>query len=293
MRGARRADKTGVNGLIDLYKPPSMSSAFAVSRVKRILGEKTVGHMGTLDPMAEGVLIIGVGKSARLFDYLAGHKKTYVAKFKFGYRTDTLDALGNVVATTKDIPGVDAVYNAMRSLIGKIDQIPPQFSAKHIDGKRAYDLARRGETVSLKPSRVEIFDTELICQPALDEFVFSITCSAGTYIRSICRDVAEMCGSLATLTYLQRTRSGMFDVKDSIDFETLERIGPNALIPPDKAVDLERYDVDTADRDDLDHGRKLRAVFDGDARIYCGGVFYGIGQSADGVLKLKTYLKDD
>lgn len=282
-----------MNGLINLYKPPSMSSASAVSRVKRMLDQKTVGHMGTLDPMAEGVLVIGVGKSARLFDHLAGHKKTYIAKFKFGHQTDTLDALGQTVATTKDIPSVDAVYNAMRSLIGKIEQIPPAFSAKHIDGKRAYDLARRGENVQLKPSCVEIFDTELICQPAIDETVFSITCSAGTYIRSICRDVAVMCGSLATLVYLQRTRSGVFDVKDSVRLEELERLGAAALIAPDKAVDLKRYDVDVSDRDDLDHGRKLRAEFDGDARIYCDGTFYGIGRAENGMLKLKTYLKDD
>ena len=133
-----------------------MSSAQAVSRVKRILGEKTVGHMGTLDPMAEGVLVIGVGKSARLFDYICGRKKTYIAKFKFGAETDTLDALGEVTDTTSDIPSVDAVLHAVQSLVGEIEQVPPMFSAKHVNGKRAYALARDGKEVALDAVKVTI-----------------------------------------------------------------------------------------------------------------------------------------
>ena len=282
-----------MNGLINLYKPTGMSSATAVSKVKRLLGEKTVGHMGTLDPMAEGVLVIGVGKCARLFDYLSGRKKTYIAKFKFGYATDTLDALGTVTQTTKDIPSVDAVLHAMRSLVGEIDQVPPAYSAKHVSGKRAYDLARRGEDVELKPVKVTIYDAQLICQPRMDEMVFSITCSSGTYIRSICRDVAKMCGSLATLTYLQRTQSGMFDVKDSVSLDALEIRKHTALIPPQDALEMERFDFPDECFDDLSHGRKLEFVADGHRLIYCRGILFGIGVSDNGALRLKTYLKDD
>lgn len=282
-----------VNGLINLYKPSGMSSAFAVSRVKRILGEKRVGHMGTLDPMAEGVLVIGVGKAARLFDHLSGRTKTYIAKFSFGYETDTLDALGSVTSRTDDIPSVDSVLNAILSLVGEIDQVPPIYSAKHVNGRRAYDLARRGGEIDLKPTRVHIYDAQLICQPRMNEFVFSITCSAGTYIRSICRDAARMCGSLATLTYLQRTASGCFDVKDSISLETLEIRKHTALIDPKDAVNLPRYDVDSAAYDDLAHGRKICAEFGGDAAVFCNDELFGIGYCDDGTLKLKTYLRDD
>ncbi len=282
-----------MNGLINLYKPTGMSSAQAVSRVKRILGEKTVGHMGTLDPMAEGVLVIGVGKSARLFDYISGRKKTYIAKFKFGYTTDTLDALGDVTETTDDIPSVDAVLHAMQSLVGEIEQIPPVYSAKHVDGKRAYALARDGKSVELKPVRVSIYETELICQPRMDEMVFSITCSAGTYIRAICRDVGKMCGSLATLTYLQRTRSGCFDVKDSVRLDELERIKEKVLIAPQSVLDLPVYNVDDGLYDDMVHGRKLKCDVACDSLIYCNGQFFGIGHSVDGILKIKTYLRDD
>lgn len=282
-----------MNGLINLYKPTGMSSAFAVSKVKRILKEKRVGHMGTLDPMAEGVLVIGVGKSARLFDYISGRKKTYIAKFKFGYETDTLDATGKTVLTTEDIPSVDAVLHALASLVGDIEQMPPSFSAKHVDGKRAYDLARSGKTVELKPVRVTVYDAQIICQPHMDEIVASITCSSGTYVRSIVRDVAHMCGSLATLTYLQRTRSGIFDVTDSISFDALETVGAGALIPPENALDMPRCDIDKSLYDDLCHGRKIPFSADGDRLVYCDGVFFGIGAEKDGALNLKTYLKDD
>lgn len=281
-----------MNGLINLYKPTGMSSASAVSKVKRILSEKRVGHMGTLDPMAEGVLVIGVGKSARLFDYLSGGRKKYIAKFKFGYQTDTLDALGETVATTRDIPSADAALGAIRSLIGKHEQMPPAFSAKHVDGRRAYDLARGGETPQLKPVTVEIFDAELICQPRPDEMVFSVTCSAGTYIRSIARDVAAMCGSLATLTYLQRVSSGRFDVKDSVTLENLEIIKGGAIIPPESVVDLPKFEVKSELKSDLDNGRNVPADFDGDRAVYCLGEFYGIGCAVGGALSIKTYLKD-
>ncbi len=281
-----------MNGLINLYKPSGMSSAKAVGKVKHILGEKKAGHMGTLDPMAQGVLVIGVGKSARLFDYLSGERKRYLCKFEFGFETDTLDALGETVRTTRDIPSVDAVYAAMQSLVGKSEQIPPSFSAKHVGGKRAYELARSGEAVNLKPNTVEIFGAELICQPSMKEFVFGVDCSAGTYIRSICRDVATMCGSLATLTYLQRTRSGKFDVKDSVTLENLEIVKEGAIVPPNKILDLPVYEVPVENRDDLDNGRKLECDRAGDLAVYCDGTLYGIGRSEDGILKIKTYLKD-
>lgn len=282
-----------MNGLINLNKPPMISSAQAVSKVKRILGEKTVGHMGTLDPMAEGVLVIGVGKSARLFDYLSGGKKTYIAVFKFGEETDTLDRLGTVINTTNDIPSVDAVLNAMKSLVGEIDQIPPAYSAKHVNGKRAYDLARSGESVDLAPTHVHIYGTELICQPRMNEMVFEISCSSGTYIRSICRDVAKMCGSLATLNYLQRTASGVFNIENSVTLEALEVRKHTAIIPPQDVIDLPRYDVPAEYFEDLRHGRKIQADIVGNVKVYGNGIFFGIGCSKQNILKIKTYLRDE
>lgn len=249
--------------------------------------------MGTLDPMAEGVLVIGVGKSARLFDYISGRKKTYICKFTFGSVTDTLDALGEVVQTTSDIPSVDAVLHAMQSLVGEIEQVPPAYSAKHVGGKRAYSLARDGINVELKPVKVTIYNTELICQPKMNETVFSVTCSSGTYIRSICRDVAKMCGSLATLTYLQRTQSGCFRVENSVSPDELEKLKQGALIPPQDVLDLPAYTVDERLYDDMIHGRKIQCGLDCDSLVFCKGELFGIGRAVDGVLKIKTYLRDD
>ena len=282
-----------MNGLINLYKPSGITSFAAVAKVKRILGVKTVGHMGTLDPMAEGVLVIGVGKCARLFDYLSGRKKTYIAKFKFGYSTDTLDALGEITDRTSDIPSVDAALHAMLSLVGESEQIPPQYSAKHVDGKRAYDLARSGIQAELKPNKITIYDAQLICQPAMDEMVFQITCSAGTYIRSICRDVAEMCGSLATLTYLKRTVSGRFSAENAITLDELERLKDKALIPPQDVLDLPVYDVPAELYEDLVYGRKIVCDVATDSLIYGKGELFGIGKAVDGILKIKTYLRDN
>lgn len=281
-----------MNGMIVLNKPSGISSAAAVARVKRMLGEKTVGHMGTLDPMAEGVLAIGVGKATRLFDYLCGKDKTYVAKFKFGSETDTLDALGTVTATTPDIPSIDAVSNAMQSLVGRIEQVPPAYSAKHIDGKRAYALARGGAPVEPKPVTVEIYGAELVCQPRMDEAVFKIDCSSGTYIRSICRDVGRMCGSLATLTFLRRTRSGSFRIEDSVTLDDLETIKGEAVRPAETVIDLPRYDVPPEHESDLKNGRRIGFDAEGWFKIYCLGKFYGIGAAADGALKIITYLAD-
>ena len=150
-----------MNGMIVLNKPSGISSAAAVARVKRMLGEKTVGHMGTLDPMAEGVLAIGVGKATRLFDYLCGKDKTYIAKFKFGSETDTLDALGTVTATTTDIPSIDAVSNAMQSLVGRIEQVPPVYSAKHIDATLTFLRRTRSGSFRIEES-VTLDDLETI-----------------------------------------------------------------------------------------------------------------------------------
>lgn len=282
-----------MNGLVNLNKPSGISSAAAVARVKHILGEKTVGHMGTLDPMAEGVLAIGVGKAARLFDYFCGKDKTYVAKFRFGAETDTLDALGTVTATTADIPSIDAVSNAMQSLVGRIEQVPPAYSAKHIDGKRAYALARSGAAVEPKPVEVEIYGAELVCQPRMDEVVFKIDCSSGTYIRSICRDVGRMCGSLATLTFLRRTRSGTFRIEHSVTLENLEAVRGAAIIPTERVIDLPRYDVPSELEGDLKNGRRVPFDRDGRYKVYCLDRFYGIGAAVNGALKIVTYLADD
>jgi tRNA pseudouridine55 synthase len=144
-----------MKGFINLIKPEGMSSAYAVSRVKKKL-KTTCGHMGTLDPMASGVLPVGIDKTSRMFDYLLDKTKTYVAEFEFGYTTDTLDITGEVVERTDKVPTEEQIEGVLSQFVGIIDQIPPKYSAKCIDGKRGYELARRGVEFELQAKKVEI-----------------------------------------------------------------------------------------------------------------------------------------
>ena len=148
-----------MNGFFNIHKPKGMTSSQAVGKIKYLLGRKIkVGHMGTLDPIASGVLPIAVGRATRLFDFLLQKKKTYIATFQFGYITDTLDNTGAILDKTDKIPTLQELENVLPNFLGIQEQIPPQYSAKSVNGKRAYDMARQGEYVELKPCKIEIFD---------------------------------------------------------------------------------------------------------------------------------------
>lgn len=171
-----------MKGFINLIKPQGMSSAYAVGAVKKKFNIPC-GHMGTLDPMASGVLPVGLGKASRLFQYLLDKEKVYVARFKFGYSTDTLDVTGKTELDGGNIPTLDEINAVLPNFIGEIDQIPPKYSAKCIDGKRGYELARKGVEFELAPKKVCILDAKCLGQTAEDEFSFEFRCKGGTYIR--------------------------------------------------------------------------------------------------------------
>lgn len=210
-------------GVLNIYKPRGVSSSFVVVKLKKLLNTKKVGHMGTLDPLAEGVLPICVGRATKLFDYFLKKQKTYVATFQFGYQTSTLDLEGEIEQKSLNIPTYEQLQLAAKKMIGKSFQMPPKYSSKKISGQKACDLVRSGKDIELKPCEIEIFDFKILNQILQDTFEFEITCSAGTYIRSIARDLAQNVGSLATMTKLVRTKSGPFLINNSINFEKLEQ----------------------------------------------------------------------
>ena len=191
-------------GFVNVNKPSGISSSKVVSICKKIFNTKKIGHMGTLDPLAEGVLPIAIGKATRMFDYFLDKHKEYVAEFTFGMTTDTLDAEGNIIEKCDYIPTKEKIIEILPSLIGVIDQIPPQYSAKKVNGRCAYDLARAGQIVDLKPKRIEIYDIKLL-EVKDNKFTFLIECSGGTYIRSIARDIATLVNSKAYMSKLIRT----------------------------------------------------------------------------------------
>lgn len=270
-----------------------MSSSEAVECVRRCLNEKQVGHMGTLDPMADGVLIIGVGKCSRLFDYYLKKDKLYRGEITFGYSTDSFDGWGRITAKTDCIPTKAQVECAAQSLVGKQMQVPPLFSAKHVDGVRSYELARKGESATLAPVAIEIYSIDLVTFEDCS-YTFDIRCSSSTYIRSIARDIAERTNSLATLTRLTRLKAGDCDIENSVTLSQLKRLKESALMPPEVALKgLERLDLADEYYESLDKGKKIAYVCDAQKALYCKGELFGIAVSVDGILKIKPFLKEN
>ncbi|HEY8423963.1 MAG TPA: tRNA pseudouridine(55) synthase TruB, partial [Clostridia bacterium] len=188
-----------MTGFVNFLKPPKMTSAQAVALIKKLSGGQKCGHMGTLDPFACGVLPIALGKAAKLFDYFVQKEKVYRAVFKFGVQTDTYDLDGNIIKTDNKKITLEQINRILPDFVGTISQLPPGYSAKRINGKRAYELARSGQDVNLKPVEVKIY--KISAQELADnEFIFDITCSGGTYIRSICRDIAQKLDTCAVMT---------------------------------------------------------------------------------------------
>lgn len=212
-----------MNGFINILKPPGMTSAAVVAVVRRLTGEKRVGHAGTLDPEAAGVLPVMVGKAARLFDYLVDKQKTYVAEAAFGAATDTQDATGKVIAVGEQYPTLEAVTSAAGKLIGDIWQRPSMYSAIKQDGKPMYERARAGETVEVPLRQVHVED--IILHGAMPDHgvLMTVHCGKGTYIRSICNDLGELVGCPAHMRFLLRSRSGAFDLSTAVTLEELQQ----------------------------------------------------------------------
>ena len=215
-------------GIIPINKPESWTSFDVVNKLKYKLKPLKVGHLGTLDPMATGVLLVTVGKATKLFDLMQEKKKTYVVSFEFGYSTDTLDSTGVVESRTDKIPTLGEIQSVIQNFIGKISQIPPKYSAKSVNGQRAYDLARKGVEFELKPKIVEVFNIDILSYEK-NILKLSIVCGSGTYIRSIGRDIAKEVDSLATMTSLVRTKVGDVDIKKCVNIEQIEPIEEKIL----------------------------------------------------------------
>ncbi|MEY3403403.1 MAG: tRNA pseudouridine synthase [Cyanobacteriota bacterium] len=213
-----------VQGFLNLNKPFDWTSHDCVAKVRKLLKMKRVGHAGTLDPAATGVLPIALGKATRLLQYLPG-EKAYQATIRLGVQTTTDDLQGEII-TSKPCPGLDIenVKTVLSRFIGKIEQIPPNYSAIQVDGKRLYDLARKGEIVSVPVRTVEISQIQVLDWRDSDfpELDVAISCGAGTYIRAIARDLGSILNTSGTLAALIRTESSGFQIPDSVTFTDLE-----------------------------------------------------------------------
>lgn len=212
------------NGIIVLNKPTGMSSSLAVQVVKKILKPNKIGHLGTLDPLGTGVLLLAVNKATKLFDEYLNKTKTYRAIFSFGFETDTLDSEGKIINKNDVKISIDQVRNIAKQFVGEFDQIPPKYSAKKINGKNAYELARAGKEFELRTRHIVIYSCDVLYQVKENTFMFEIKCSAGTYIRSICRDIAYKLSTYGVMLSIIRTICGDYTIQDSC---TLEQIREN------------------------------------------------------------------
>ncbi len=289
-----------MNGFINILKPSGMTSNYAVVGVRRLLPKGTkVGHMGTLDPAAAGVLPIGVGFSARLFDYVIEKEKEYICEVTFGVETDTQDAQGKIISkTSADVKERD-LLKIVPSFVGDIMQTPPAYSAVVKDGKKLYSIARSGgdATVPQRPARVE--SIEILDKTGENRFMMRVVCGRGTYIRTICHDMGAALGCGAYCSFLLRTRAGRFSLENSLRLDELTQENmPGKLLPADFPIEhMKRLTASRELRPIVRNGTPLvlESYEGGDgleegenARIYIENDFVGIGRAEEGMLRFSA-----
>lgn len=283
-----------MNGFINVLKPVGATASDMVVCIKHILHEKKIGHLGTLDPGASGVLPVALGLGTKLFDFLTDKTKKYRAFFTFGKTTDTLDSYGNIAFDKGSIPSANQLQAVLNGFKGEFDQVPPIYSAKSVGGVRAYKLARDGIQVKLKPRKINIYDINLIAQKTDDTFVLDITCGGGTYIRSIVRDIADNLNTVGYMSGLIRLQSGCFDIEQAYTIDEIRTLKEQCITDIMYPLsDVEEYCFDEKFYEDLDCGRKIKCPFkNGFRKIYCRDTFFGLGQNVNGLLKISYYLKN-
>ncbi len=222
-----------MDGIVNIYKPLGITSHGAVAKVRKILGMKKVGHTGTLDPDAEGVLPICIGKGTKLAGMLTDADKKYRAVIRLGIVTDTQDATGKVLSESEVNVSEEKFLETIKKFVGEIDQIPPMYSALKVNGEKLYDLARKGIEIERKPRKITIYSVEVSGFDGQRAYL-DVSCSKGTYIRTLCHDIGQRLGCGAIMESLVRTKSGPFEIDKSISFEEFEKMPEKYIIPPDK-----------------------------------------------------------
>ena len=288
-----------MDGILCIDKPAEMTSFLCCAVTRRLLGVKKIGHAGTLDPNATGVLPLLVGKATKALDHLPCHDKRYTATLRFGAVSDTLDVWGTVTDTGGPLPSRAAVEAALPSLRGAIRQVPPMTSALKRDGVRLYDLARRGIEVEREARPVTIHTLEILAYDgAAGELTLDCRCSKGTYIRSLCDDLGRMLGCGAVMTALRRTEAAGYTLADCIPLETAKALAADGqlaarLLPIDRAFsDYPALTVSAAQATRFHNGgalalARLHPAPPGVARVYTpDGVFLGLGTPQDDQLAI-------
>ena len=277
-----------MDGIIIINKPKNCTSHDIVRKAKKILNEK-VGHTGTLDPNATGVLPLLVGKGTQISKYIINHDKTYEAVLQLGEKTDTADIEGEVIEkkpVTVDCLRKEYVTAVLKKMEGKQEQIPPMYSAIKINGKKLYEYARKGEMVKIEPRKIEIYSLELININEVDKQIeFRVSCSKGTYIRTLCENIAEKLGTVGHMKELKRTQVGEFKIDDAITIEELEQ-KQTCITIEDYFRQNENINLNEKKLQLFLNGVKLTwPLSDGVYKIYSNENFIGIGTVKNNLLK--------
>ena len=280
-----------MNGILIVNKPIGKTSHDIVYKIKKLTGEK-VGHTGTLDPLATGVLPVLIGKGTLCSKYLINHDKIYDVTLKLGIKTITGDGEGNVIEekdVNKDLFKSDIIEKTLASFMGKQEQIPPIYSAIKVKGKKLYEYARKGQKVEIKPRQIEIYSIKLLnIDEKENEIRFQVKCSKGTYIRSLCEDIASKCQTVGYMKALNRIEVGDFNIKDALDMEELniEKIEKKLITLEQFFNKCKKINLNEKNLKKFLNGAKINNSNQyGIYRIYCNDIFIGIGVIKNSLLK--------
>lgn len=283
------------DGILIIDKPTGWTSMDVCAKLRGILREKRIGHAGTLDPMATGVLPVFVGRATKAVQFAENGRKEYHAVLKLGTVTDTQDTTGTVLETHPVTVGADEVRAALEHFTGELLQLPPMYSALKVNGQKLYDLARQGKTVERKPRAITVYELELLEQSAPDEFTLRVVCSKGTYIRTLCHDLGEYLGCGGCMAALRRTRSGSFSVENARRIGELTRADRDTLLPADTLFSAAASLTLTAAQEKRCRcGNPFRTdAPEGETRFYSeNGEFLAIGRVANGeAVTVKSFFE--
>ena len=289
----------GMNGIILVDKPCGWTSHDVVGKLRGILRERRIGHSGTLDPMATGLLVVFAGRATRAVEFAEADSKEYIAGLRLGVSTDTQDTTGNVLNTCETLPSKDELIAAANGFLGEISQIPPMYSAIKINGKKLYELARRGEIVERSPRKVTISKLELVGEDKCD-YILDIHCSKGTYIRTLCSDIGDKLGCGGCMSSLRRVKAGVFSITQAYTMEQIQAAADlgeldGIIIPVDTLfTDKPKLTVNEFEEKKLRNGNTIKTKSaDGTYRVYSeSGEFLLLAEVKDNLLKtIKSFFE--
>ena len=281
-----------MNGIILIDKPQGWTSHDVVGKLRGILHERRIGHSGTLDPLATGLLVVFIGRATRAVEFAEADRKEYIAGLRLGMSTDTQDITGRIISKETDIPDEPEVRIAIERFRGELEQIPPMYSAVKIGGKKLYELARKGESIERKPRHITIFGLEITGRSDND-YILDVVCSKGTYIRTLCHDIGAALGCGGCMSSLRRTKSGVFSVDNAYTIADIQeaadrREEEKLLLPIDTLfAGYTKLSVDADSEKKLKNGCIINTSSpDGRFRVYSeDGEFLLLGDVKDGVMK--------